>query len=75
MFDDYLQILLRYMDIDAENIGPETRISDHCDLTGFAELLIEVEDTFAITIPSEITDQFPTVSQLWEYVKNRSDQA
>lgn len=75
MFNDYLQILLRYMNIDAENIRPETRISDHCDLIGFAELLMEIEDTFGITIPSEISDQFPTVSQLWEYIENVSDQA
>ncbi len=73
MFQKFIEILCRYMNLDIKDIEPDTRIEDHCDTLDMLEMILDLEQEYGIEFPSELVEAYPTVSQLWAHIKKETD--
>ena len=73
MFDKFMEILCRYINLDIKYFEPDMRITDYCDTLDMLEMIVDIEQEFGIEIPGEMVEAVPTVSQLWAYIKKEAD--
>ena len=69
MLKIYVEILCQHMKLNIEDIEPERRVGYNCDEIEMVEMAVALEKEFGIEIPMEILEAYPTVSELWAYIK------
>ena len=73
MFDKFIEILCRYINLDIRYFEPDMRITDYCDTLDMLEMIVDIEQEFGIEIPGEMVEAYHTVSQLWAYINKEAD--
>ena len=73
MFEQIVEIISKQLKAEAENITPETNIIEDlsADSLDVAELLIEIEAAFGVTVPDEDVPGLKTVQDIVDYVESR----
>lgn len=71
IFNIIKKILAEILDVDKEDILPETEITinDRTNALNIARLIIECERTFKVTVHDEDVHTFKIVSDLVDYIQ------
>ena len=73
MFEKLVDIICSYVEVEKDNIRPESRFMEDLGFTSydFMSMLGEIEDEFDITIPTvEIAPRnFNSASAMWDMIK------
>ena len=74
IFDKVAEILAEQLDVEAEEITPETDIIDDlgADSLDIVDLVMSLEDEFDLEIPDEDVEGIRTVGGLTKYLEDRS---
>lgn len=74
MLEKITDIIAGRFDCDRQTINEDTRIFEDlgADSLDLVEILMAVEDTFAVSIPDEEMPNFKTVSDIISYVEANS---
>lgn len=68
------EILSEQFGVDAEDINPETTLAEDlgADSLDVVDLIMSIEDEFAVEIPDEEVENIKTVGALVEYIEKHS---
>lgn len=74
IFEKVAEILAEQLDVEAEEITPETDIIDDlgADSLDIVDLVMSLEDEFDLEIPDEDVEGIRTVGGLTKYLEDRS---
>ena len=74
IFEKVAEILAEQLDVEAEEITPETDIIDDlgADCLDIVDLVMSLEDEFDLEIPDEDVEGIRTVGGLTKYLEDRS---
>ena len=74
IFEKVAEILAEQLDVEAEEITPETDIIDDlgADSLDIVDLVMSLEDEFDLEIPDEDVEGIRTVGGLTQYLEDRS---
>ena len=74
IFEKVAEILAEQLDVEAEEITPETDIIDDlgADSLDIVDLVMSLEDEFDLEIPDEGVEGIRTVGGLTKYLEDRS---
>ena len=72
MFEQLVTIICNYVEVEPENVHPESRFMEDLGFTSFdfMSMLGEVEDEFDIEIDEHEAANIRTVARLWSIWKN-----
>lgn len=73
IIDKLKELVVKELDIDAEKITLESTFEEdlEADSLDIVELLIEIEETFGVSILDEDAENLKTVNDVVQYLKNR----
>lgn len=68
------EILSEQFGVDAEDINPETTLAEDlgADSLDVVDLIMSIDDEFAVEIPDEEVENIKTVGALVEYIEKHS---
>lgn len=71
MFDKLAEIIMNYVEVDREDIKPESRFMEELGFTSFdfMSMLGEVEEEFAIEIVQDEVNNIRTVQEAADYLE------
>lgn len=71
MFDQFADIIMNYVEVNKEDIKPESRFMEDLGFTSFdfMSMLGEVEDVFDVEIVEEEAADIRTVKEALDYLK------
>ena len=71
MFDQFADIIMNYVEVNKEDIKPESRFMEDLGFTsfGFMSMLGEVEDVFDVEIVEEEAADIRTVKEALDYLE------
>lgn len=74
MFEQLAEIITNYVEVESENIKPESRFMEDLGFTSFdfMSMLGEIEDTFDVEIEQEKAADIRTVQEAVSYLKQLS---
>ena len=71
MFEKLTEIICEYVEVEQENIHPDSRFIEDLGFTSFdfMSMLGELEEEFDVEIPSEDLEQIATVGDVVNYLE------
>ena len=71
MFEKLVNIICNYVEVEPENIHPESRFMEDLGFTSFdfMSMLGEIEDEFDVEIPDDEIEKILTVGDLVTYIE------
>ena len=71
MFDQFADIIMNYVEVNKEDIKPESRFMEDLGFTSFdfMSMLVEVEDVFDVEIVEEEAADIRTVKEALDYLE------
>ena len=74
IIDKIKSILAEQLDVDVEELTPETDIAKdlNADSLDVVEILMSLEDEFSVEIPDEEIENIKTIGDLVEYIESNS---
>ena len=71
MFNKLVDIICEYVEVEPENVKPESRFIEDLGFTSFdfMSMLGELEDEFDVEIPDEQAEHIRTVGELVSYIE------
>ena len=71
MFDQFADIIMNYVEVNKEDIKPESRVMEDLGFTSFdfMSMLGEVEDVFDVEIVEEEAADIRTVKEALDYLE------
>ena len=71
MFDQFADIIMNYVEVNKEDIKPESRFMEDLGFTSFdfMSMLGEVEDVFDVEIVEEEAADIRTVKEAFDYLE------
>ena len=74
MFDKLVEIIMNYVEVEKEDVKPESRFMEDLGFTSFdfMSMLGEVEDEFDLEIEQEEAADIRTVQEAVDYLKKIS---
>lgn len=75
VFDKVCAILAEQLDVNAEDLTPETSIIDDlgADSLDIVDLVMTLEDEFDLEVPDEDIENIHTIGDLVTYIESRTD--
>ena len=75
MFDKLVEVICNYVEVEPENIHPESRFMEDLGFTSFdfMNMLGEIEDRFDVEIDQEEAADIRTVQEAVEYLESISE--
>ena len=75
MFEKLVDVIVNYVEVDKENIKPESRFMEDLGFTSydFMSMLGEIEDELDIEIDEEEAANIRTVQEAVDYLKKLSE--
>ena len=73
MFDQLVQIICNYVEVEPENVRPQSRFMEDLGFTSFdfMSMLGEIEDEFDVEIEQEKAADIRTVQEAVDYLSGR----
>ena len=77
MLEKIKEILVEQLNCDADSINEDTSFKDDlgADSLDLFELVMSLEDTYGVEIPSEELEQLTTVESVGDYLKQKGVEA
>jgi len=77
MLEKIKEILVEQLNCDADSINEDTSFKDDlgADSLDLFELVMSLEDTYGVEIPSEELEQLTTVESVVDYLKQKGVEA
>lgn len=71
MFDELVEVICKYVEVEPENVKPESRFMEDLGFTSFdfMNMLGELEDTFDVEIDEKKAANIRTVQEALDYLK------
>ena len=75
MFDQLVQIICNYVEVEPENVRPQSRFMEDLGFTSFdfMSMLGEIEDEFDVEIEQEKAADIRTVQEAVDYLETLKD--
>lgn len=73
VFEELKKIIVEIKDIPEENISMDSKFEEdlETDSLDIVEMLMALEEKYAIQIPEEVAEKMKTVNDVVEYVENK----
>ena len=75
MFEKLVDIICEYVEVEKENIKPESRFMEDLGFTSFdfMSMLGEIEDQFDVEVDEETVSNIRTVQEAIDYLETLTD--
>lgn len=72
VFEKLQEIIANQLEIDAEDITPDSDIIDDlgADSLDICDIIMDIEDEFAIEVPDEVVEELKTVQDAVKYIED-----
>lgn len=76
MFDKFVEIICNYVEVEPENVHPDSRFMEDLGFNSFdfMSMLGELEDEFDVEIDQNEVTEVRTVQEALDYLKKLSDE-
>ena len=74
MFEKLVEIICNYVEVEPENVRPESRFMEDLGFTSFdfMGMLGELEDEFEVEVPDSEVENIKTVGDLVKYIEDKA---